>query len=453
MIPLRKITAILITRNSAALSEPDLRLRMAALSSLAQAASKAVRILVTIVSVPLMIGYLGAEEFGLAMAIVGLAHWFLFDTGIAEGVKVRLLETLARNDRHASRAYVSTGMFALLLVMLITAGGFFAAFPFVNWGSVFNVDAATVKLHAAILFILSIMFIMTPLGILREIYTADQRGYVFSLWTLLGTVGSLGGIWLATHTDGGLTAVLAGMYLPVLLASLGCCSYLFLKDMPWIRPVRSAVSMAAWKRMWPDCAGLFLLGASLTIINGTDIFVVNHYLGGGEASVYSLSIRVFLYVQVITSFLTYPAWPAISDALHRGDVRWARKAAKALFMISFGFSIPLCGLLVAFGKPLIRAWSRGEVETNHTLLLLLGSYVLIRIWCAVFGIVLRALGRVRLQGFATLAEAVLHLIVGIYLLQRMGVIGFAIGSVASVLLTRAWALPCECCLYFRKATQ
>ncbi len=192
MISLRKLTEIIITRNDASLSTSDERVRKMVLSSLAQAANKMAQILVTIISVPLMIAYLGNEQFGLAMAIVGFAYWFLFDTGIAEGMKLRLLETFARNDCQTSHLYVSTGTFALLLVMLIASSGFFLAFPFVNWGGIFNTNASEVNLHTAIIFILSIMFIMIPLGILKEIYTADQRGYLFSLWTLLGTGGSLG---------------------------------------------------------------------------------------------------------------------------------------------------------------------------------------------------------------------------------------------------------------------
>ena len=443
MIPLRKLSRILLRRDGAGLSLPDARVRKAAFSSLAEAANKAAQILVTIISVPLIVGYLGAERFGLAMAMAGFAQWFLFDTGIAEGMKLRLIEAFACNDRQAAQAYVATGTVALLALTALIGVTWAISFPFVDWTGVFNVDANDVNLRACLLVVVSIMLIMIPLKNLREVYMADQRGYVFSSWTLLGTVTSLGGIWFATRTSGGISAVLAGMYVPVLLASVACCLYLFLKDMPWLVPALSRASMETWRKMWSDSVSLLFLGVGLIILGATDVFVVNHYLGGEEASVYSLSIRIFFYVQVIVSLLINPAWPAIGDALHRGEVRWARKASSILFVISFGFAIPMSTLLVVFGRPLIRVWSRGEVDTDQTLLLLLGAYILLRIWCAVYGILLRALGRVRFQGLATLAEAALHLILGIYLLQRLGLIGLAIGSIASITLTRAWALPLE----------
>tara|TARA_R110001592_G_scaffold302444_2_gene574383 strand:+ start:547 stop:843 length:297 start_codon:yes stop_codon:yes gene_type:complete len=89
------------------------------------------------------------------------------------------------------------------------------------------------------------------------------------------------------------------------------------------------------------------------------------------------------------------------------------------------------------------------VETNKPLLILLGIYVLIRIWCAVIGTLLRALGRVKYQGYMTFAEAILHLSLGIYMLNIMVLIGLALASAISILLTRAWACPIEFFFAFR----
>ena len=450
MISIRKMLTVLARKNDAGLSESETRIRKATLSSLAQAANKAVQILVTIVTVPLMLGYLGSEHYGVAMAISGFAHWFLFETGIAQGVKVRLIETFARGDRRAAHAYVSTGFFILLLIFVVVAVGFYSSFPFIDWGAIFNVDAGRSGLRAAVMIMVSMMLIMIPLKILREIYTADQRGYVFFLWRTAATAISLGSIWLATRTSFGIPGVLAGMFGPVVLATILCGLYLILKDMPWLTPSLSGVSMNTWRKMWVASFGLFMFGIGRMAINATDVFVVNLIKGGAEASVYSLSVRLILYVEVIVGFLTYPAWPAIGDAIQKGRKRWVKKASKTMFLLSFGFAVPMCALLVVFGRPLIKVWSRGHVDTNQSLLLILGVYLIVRIWCNVLGTLLRAFGRVHYLGLATLVEAILHIGLGIVLLQRMGVIGLAIASIASILLTRGWIIPLECYLAFRR---
>ncbi len=446
--PLRILFALAKNRDN--LSESETRVAKAGFSSLGQAGNKAVNILVTIVSVPLMVGYLGAEYFGVAMAIAGFAQWFLFDTGIAEGVKVRLIESFACDDRQGARAYISTGLFVLLLIGVVAACLFYVLFPGLNWEAIFNVDTSLQGLHASILLIVSIMLVMIPLKILREIYTANQRGYVFSLFVMTGTIVGLGGIWLATRTDFGIVAILAGLYVPMLVATIACGLYLFLKDMPWLRPSFSTVSMAAWKKMWGVSLGLLMFGIARMMINGTDIFLVNYYKGGSDASVYSLSIRLVLYIEVIVGFLIYPAWPAIADAIQKTRKRWVLKASKTMFGLSFGFAVPACALLVIFGGGLIRVWSRGQIESSWSLLFVLGFYLIIRIWCDVFATLLRALGRVHFLGIATLVEAFLHIGLGIYLLQRMGVMGLAIGSIVSTAVTRGWVLPLECYWAFRR---
>jgi O-antigen/teichoic acid export membrane protein len=444
------INLLALVRGRGGLSESETRLRKAAFSSLGQAVSKGANILVTIISVPLIIGYLGSAYYGVAMAISGFANWFLFDTGIAEGVKVRLIETFAREDRRAAQTYVSTGFFVLLLLFAVIAAGFYASFPFIDWGAVFNVAAGQSHLHAAILLTVSMMLIMIPLKIVREIYTADQRGFVFFLWRTAATVLSLGVIWLVIKTDLGIPGVLAALLGPIVLVTFVSSLFLFIKDMPWLMPRISYISMTAWKNMWVASFGLFMFGIARMAINGADVFIVNLFKGGDDASVYGLSLRLLLYIEVIVSFLLYPAWPAIGDAIQKGRKRWVRKASIIMSLLSFGFAVPMCVLLVVFGKPIIKVWSGGEVDASMPLMLLLGVYLILRIWCDVFGTLLRALGQVNYLGLATFIEAVLHIGIGIILMQRMGLIGFAIGSVGSIALTRCWILPLECYFSFRR---
>ena len=436
----------LLGRRKGDMSASQSRVLKAGLSGMGQALFKGSQILVTIVSVPLMMAYLGNETFGLAMALIGFSQCFLLtDAGLGEGVKLRLVESMAREDREAVRSYVSTGFFAIFLLVPVVSLGFCTAYPLVAWETVFHVapDSSSVGLRPALLASLIPLFFLLPLRILREIYTADQRGYVYFSILSVGTLASLGGIVAAIQFDLGLVGILLAMQGSVLLAHLACALYLFVWDMPWLAPRWSHVRRWAWKNMWSDSLMLFVLGVSLIAINGTDVFLVNHYLGGSDASVYSLSLRVFLYVEVVTSFLTYPAWPAIGNALQKGEHRWARNASRFLFVSTMLFAVAMCGLLMVFGKSLISVWSRGLVIADPALLLVLACYVMTRIWCAVFGILLRAFGRVRCQTAATLAEAVLHVGLGIVLLQHFGLLGMAVGSLFSILVTRAWALPLE----------
>jgi len=105
---------------------------------------------------------------------------------------------------------------------------------------------------------------------------------------------------------------------------------------------------------------------------------------------------------------------------------------------------------IELSEPIVSAWSLGEVDTTLSLMIALAAYSSIRIWCNVVGTLLRALGRVHFLGLAALIEAVLHIGFGIILLQRMGVIGLAIGSIFSIALTRCWILPLEYYFAFRR---
>lgn len=445
MKQVRRIVRLFCTPRSSALSQADLRLRGAVLSSLAMAANKAVQIVATIVTTAMMVQYLGAESFGMTMAVAGFCQSFLFETGVSEGVKLRLIEAFSRDDRQAAQAYVSTGMLALVAVMAVIGAVFYASFPFIPWQHVFHVasPSAASELHRMVAIGVALLLAMIPLKLMREIYTANQKGYVHSFWTLAGTALSVGGVWFAISCDLGMLGVLLGMYATSVVASAACGAHLFLRDMPWLRPTPRGVRLWAWKRLWSDGSMLFLLGVALMAINGADLMLVNYCLGGAATSTYSFALRLFLYVQVIVSFVTYPAWPALAHAAQAGDCRWIRKASRTLLAGSLWFGTAACGLAVVFGRQLIGIWSGGHADVGRPLLFLLAVYIVLRIWCAVFDVLLRALGRVRLLSVATILEALLHVVLGVVLMYHMGLVGMALASVVSVLATRAWLLPTE----------
>ena len=435
---------LLAVRDEATLGAGDRRLRRAGLAGLGMAGNKGLQVFVTLVSVPLLLDHLGTGGFGLLMAISGFTLWFQADLGLAEGVKLRLIECFARDDRAGARTYVSTG-FAALLALTAGLGVLLAlCWTRIDWAHWFRTDAAQADaVGAAVLAGLALTLVVIPLKLLREVTTAEQRGYVYSAWVAAGTALSLVGIWIATRSGAGLVGVLLGLQGAGVLALLSGTTYLFLRDRPWLRPRLADVRREAWSRLWPDSSHLLLLGVSLMAINGSDAFLVNAVLGNGAAAEYILAIRIPFYAQVIVSCATYPAWPAIGDAVARGDRAWAQRAARRVVRASTAVAGTLLLVYALFGTQLIAFWSGGRIRPSWGLVLLLALYVMARVVAATYHFLLRAHGRVRGQAWITAAEAVLHVGLGIVGARLWGLEGMALGALVSVVATRLWAAPLE----------
>jgi O-antigen/teichoic acid export membrane protein len=104
--------------------------------------SKGVLVVVSIISIPIAIRYLGPESFGVWTTIsTFLAMLLVLDLGVANALTNFISEGYARNDReHASR-YASTALF--LMVVLAMAWGLIAwqLWPLLDWYSIFHLSS------------------------------------------------------------------------------------------------------------------------------------------------------------------------------------------------------------------------------------------------------------------------------------------------------------------------
>jgi hypothetical protein len=107
------------------------RQRRIALTALGSALARAIGLLTNLITVPLAIGYLGAERYGLWMTITSLIAMVNFlDLGIGNGLISAIAEAHGRNDREEARRYVSAATSVLSLISALLLG-FFARVPVV----------------------------------------------------------------------------------------------------------------------------------------------------------------------------------------------------------------------------------------------------------------------------------------------------------------------------------
>src|ERR1700716_1769942 len=79
--------------------------------------ARASSMLMTIVSVPLTLNYLGPERFGLWMTVTSVVSMLAFaDFGIGSGLLTVVGEAAGRDDKVAIRRYVSSAFAILILI-------------------------------------------------------------------------------------------------------------------------------------------------------------------------------------------------------------------------------------------------------------------------------------------------------------------------------------------------
>ena len=83
---------------------------------------KGVSIAISIITVPLTLGYVSAEMYGIWLTISSIMMWlFFFDVGFTLGLKNKLAEAIAHNDTEKGKCLVST-TYVMMCVIFIPLG-------------------------------------------------------------------------------------------------------------------------------------------------------------------------------------------------------------------------------------------------------------------------------------------------------------------------------------------
>src|SRR5215217_2391720 len=99
------------------------RLRRVALTALMSAFGQGVNVLTTLITIPLTFHYLGAERYGLWVAISALITLLGFaDLGMGNGLLNAIAEANGKNDRKAAESYIASAFYMLLGVSLLFGG-------------------------------------------------------------------------------------------------------------------------------------------------------------------------------------------------------------------------------------------------------------------------------------------------------------------------------------------
>jgi O-antigen/teichoic acid export membrane protein len=187
---------------------------------------------------------------------------------------------------------------------------------------------------------------------------------------------------------------------------------------------------------------LFKYGSALSIwtlanlfVSGLDMVIVGHY-DFGNTGYYGIATSVSNFMLLVVSSLFSPILPAVSSLQSGrtpqqvGDI--VIKATRYCVLLLCLIGIPL----VIGPYPLLKLWVGHDYATRSALflqVLVLGN--VIRQLANPYALVLLATGQQHLATVAAVAEALVNISLSIYLVQRFGAIGVAIGTLVGAFVS------------------
>jgi O-antigen/teichoic acid export membrane protein len=315
------------------------------------------------VSVPLVYGQLGTEQFGLWMTITSIVVAMQFaDLGIGNGLLNMIAVANARDNREYARRAVTSSIGILAMLGMVVLAFFGILYPFVDWTKIYSLSTPALGSEAGIAtaIMVACLALNLPLLTAQRVQMGYQDGFKANVWISLGSALSLAGVLFCSRMEAGLPAfVLAALGGPVVAAAL-CWIYEFLLARPWLFPSCRYFDATTGKRVVKDGAiwTLFQLMAFIGI--ALDNLIISYFFGVEAVAKYAVMSKLLTGL-LIAQMLSAPLWPAFAEAIERGDLAWARRTFQRSMAICAGLGLA-GGAVMAFLSPwIIQWWVGGEL--------------------------------------------------------------------------------------------
>lgn len=397
------------------------------------------------ISVPLVVGYLGKEQYGMWLTMSSLvAALGPLDLGIGLGLLTVVSDAYGRDDREAARRAISTAVAMLTTIAALATVTFGLLYFLVPWARVFNVTSPTAVTEAgpaaAVLF--GAFAIGMPLGIVALVQLAHQSGYISSAWAIAGNVGSFIALLAMIYLHASLPVLIAALTGVSLLTAALNGVFLFRRQRPWLMPRLRDVDLRVARPLLKTGSFFVVLQLAGLAAYQLDNFVIAQILGAGAVPEYAIPSKLFVLAPTLLSFVLMPLWPAYRESMARGDPAWVKRTLRRSILLAAAFNIPSSLVLMVAGPFLLHLWVGSTIHPTTLLLVGLGTWTIMNTLNGPFAMLLNGANVVGFQAVCSILMAVANVTISIFLVQRIGVSGAVYGSVISqavfILIPEIW---------------
>jgi O-antigen/teichoic acid export membrane protein len=378
---------------------------------------------------------LDQAEFGLVVTLVSIFVLVgLADLGVSSIFMTRLAEARARDDIEAMRHLVRNGLIALGAIGgIIMLGGGLSAFllPWHSWigGAL---PERTVEVSVALLFVLS--GAVFPALVAMEILRVWQRLATVQFWFAAGSAASLIACLGAAAADLPPWAFMVGIVGMPTFVAIGRALWLFLVEYPHLRPARTGGAAPGGVLDMLKASGyLGTARIAAAFALSSQVFIVALIMGPEAAAVFGVASRMFALLISVVQAAGGQMWPALTDAITRGDLAWAQSRYRRGLLLVGGLTGLGCLVLVIAGQPLAWLWVGPELVPPIDVLLALAVFTLVTAVCGQAMLLPLAVERIKGFAIAIVALTPVGVALSVFLTHELGLVGPALGG----LLTQA----------------
>ncbi|MGC1781923.1 MAG: oligosaccharide flippase family protein [Acidobacteriaceae bacterium] len=402
------------------------RHRRAVVTGITSGVSRAVRIGVALITVPLTLHYLGNERFGLWMTISSvLAMAGFADFGIGNGVLNTVSTAFGKDDWDGIRQAISSGIAVLTVIGALLLVFFFSIYRFVDWGNLFRATTVTARAEAgpAMLVFVVCFALNIPLDVVQRTQLGLQQGFLTNLWEIFSSVLILIGIVAVVHFRLSLAALVVAFAGAPVLGTWLNAAFFFGFSRRDLLPKWNLVSRQVIEKIASLGGLFFVLQLVAAVSYSADNFIIARILGVADVTIFSIPQRMFAVIATIVTMLMMPLWPAYGEAISRGDVHWVRQTLARTLLGVFAFTTVVSAAMLVFSNKLLLWWVGPSIHPPFLLMVGLAVWAVLSNCGNTLAMFLNGAGIVKFQVVVACVFGIGCLLAKIVLTRHYGIAG------------------------------
>lgn len=372
-------------------------------------------IIASFLAMPIMIKYLGVEQFGVWVTMLTLITWImLFDLGIGNGLKNKISESIAEDKSEQAAGYIST---AYCLIGFISFGLFtlfLVASIWIPWQYVFNTkEISESVLRNSVITLSFFIFFNFWISLVNQIFHGLQKSSVVVLGQFISNTLALALVFLLDQFIESSLLFIVWVYgVSIVLTNILLTLFIF-KLHSELKPKRKSFDKKKISPLLSLGIKFFIIQLAALVIFMSDKILISHLIGPEYVTPYEVLFKLFSIFTVIQGLMLAPLWPAYSDAYQRGDLVWIQSNIKQQIKIALVLFVGAF-VMAAVGPVIVKIWIGGEVSAPYTLYLLFSVYVVFSLWNNIFAVFINATGFLKFSVFANVFIAIINIPLSVY---------------------------------------
>lgn len=412
---------------------------------------KGMSILVSLLLVPVTIGYVNAELYGVWLTVASVMTWLHFlDLGFTQGLKNRLTEALAHEDYERGKTLVSTTYLMLLLIFIPVCFILELLIPLVDWAHLLNVSPIYSKDVTNVMHVvIAIACLQMIVNVIVSVIAAFQKVALSNSFHVIGNLLALCIILIIRETCPpsliALALTLAAMpTLVTIVASFIC----FRGRFNSVSPNWNYINFSFVRDLFSLGYKFFIINIQVLVLYWSTNILISHVSSPIEVTRYNIAHQLLSVAMMAYTIITSPLWPAYTDAYTRGDYEWMKKTHRKMERILL-LSIIGCFLLALLSQPIYTIWIGDKVSIPFTMTFLVALYVSAYCWMNLNGTLVVGMGKLQVQTYLCILGMTIHIPLSLFLSNYYGGYGVII-SLAVITLFYAVVVNIQVRLLLRK---